>query len=294
MQTLKIKKIIVLLILTTISCHARDESNNRGHIWEGNIALPTSQQPGPLFSFGQAIVDEGDLIAFGRYDRLKGKGKQANEIFIGPVYGINSSSSVLIAIPFATHLKADNVQESGIENIVVQYEYAFFTKYRYLYGMQATVVGNIQLPTSSLKKYPFTNFGLPGFFLGATISYLSVNWYFFASSGVNFSPSRHGNKIGNEYFYQGGFGKNIAYSVKKWILAWILEFNGTYMQRNKFKGAIDQNSGGNLLFIGPSLSFTTNQLTFHPGISFPLAQHLFGQQNKNHYYARILLAWKFN
>jgi len=33
------------------------------HIKEGNFALPTSQQPSPLFSFGQNILDKGDIQA---------------------------------------------------------------------------------------------------------------------------------------------------------------------------------------------------------------------------------------
>ncbi len=47
------------------------------------------------------------------------------------------------------------------------------------------------------------------------MSYLAIDWYGFLSSGATLTTSHHGNKIGNQYLYQGGFGKNIAYCSKE-------------------------------------------------------------------------------
>ncbi len=287
-----IKKILILLWLCfTIKNYAKEQTVP-DHIWEGNLALPSSQQPGALVALGQNIVAKDDLLLFVDYDSIKGKRKKNNTITTSLIYGINDISSLVIEIPIATKFKNNNQHSSGIGDITVQYERAYFTKNYFSYGFQGTVLGNIGLPTGSAKKNPSTGFGSPSFFLGTTITYLSVEWYGFLSAGATLTTSRHGNKHGNQYFYQGGFGKNIAYRSKKWLLTGLVEFDGTYEQSDKRKNVTNINSGGNVILNNYSLWFSTKRLIAIAGISVPIAQHLFGKQNKTNFAFELVVGWK--
>ncbi len=159
-----IKKIIILLcICLTIKNYAREQAVAE-HLWEGNLALPASQQPGSLIAIGQNIVDKNDLLIFVDYDHLKGKCKKNDIIAPSLLYGINNNSSLFIRLPIATKLKDNNQRSSGIGDLTAQYEYAYFVKNRLSYALQGTVLANIGFPTGSLNKDPHTGFGSPSFF----------------------------------------------------------------------------------------------------------------------------------
>lgn len=289
-----IQKIIVLLCLCfTIESYTK-EQDDADHLWEGNLSLSTSQQPGALVALGQNIVDKNDLLIFFDYERAKGSHKKSETVSPIFIYGINEISSLFLTIPISTNQRDNNLRSSGLNDVTVQYEYAYFVKNSLAYGIQGTVLANIGIPTGSFKKNPYTGAGSPSFLLGTTFSYLSVNWYAYGSGGATLTTSHHGNKRGNEYLYQTGFGKNIAYRSKKWILTGIIEVNGTYQERDKFNCIIDENSGGNTLLIGPTLWFSTKKLIIIADISVPIIQHLFGKQNKTDYMFELTVGWKFN
>lgn len=108
------------------------------------------------------------------------------------------------------------------------------------------------------------------------------------------TTTRRKNKFGNQFLYQAGFGKNIAYESGKWLLLWMLEFDGLYVQKSKVNDVLDQNSGGNLIIIGPSLWFSTQHFILQAGIAPVVHERLFGVQSKNHVYISFNLGWKFN
>ena len=132
-------------------------------------------------------------------------------------------------------------------------------------------------------------------FLGFTANRLATEWYCFTSGGVLLTTQHnHGTKAGNQFIYQGGFGKNIAYASEKWIATWMIELNGLYAQKRRINGVIDQNSGSNLIMLGPSLWFSTPRLIFQAGIAPIIYQHLFGDQLKNSVFIAFNFGWTFN
>lgn len=265
------------------------------HVEQGNLTLPTSQQPGPLFGFGQNIVDQGDIQAFGIIAYMRGKNKQSVDVVPTVLYGVSDSFSLLCALPVAARLKENGYCSSGVEDLVLQGEYAFHNKDRQTYANQATLVANIMLPTGSSKKQPPTGFGSPTFFLGGTASHMSINWYVFASVGALLTTAhRQGTCFGKSLLYQSGFSRNIAYRERSWILNWLVELYGLFSAHDKIAGCINKNSGGNSFFIAPSLFFSTQRLWVQAGVAFPVAQHLFGVQNKMHSIVLFDASWKFN
>lgn len=288
-----IKQIFVATYLIgTLVCLAKEEKQY-SYVMKGNLALPTSQQPGPLFSFGQNIVDKGDAQAFIYIDQQKGHNKNFIDVIPSVVYGPSDNSSIFVVVPIAAKYKLDNACSSGIEDCFIQGEYAFYNDEHSTYINQATIVANITVPTGSAKKQPSTGFGATSFFVGATAMRLAVDWYFFVSPGAQITTKKCGTKFGDIFFYQGGFARNITYEIKKWIFSFLLELNGTYSKKNVMNNQINPNSGGNIITLGPSLWFSTQKLILQAGIAFPIYQQLNGLQNKERYFAAINIGWKF-
>lgn len=290
---MKISKVCIVMSALCITLCISSKDEKIENIKEGNFALPSSQQMFPLFSFGQNIVNKGDLLACMFISRVKGVQQKANSITPGILYGVTDSFSLFMNAPVATKLQSGTTCSSGIEDIFIQGEYAFHTHTTPTYQNQTTLVTTLFLPTGSSHKQPPTGFGSCSFFLGVTASHLSVNWHVFAQPGTLLTTSHHGTKFGDQFFYEFGVGKNFAYAPDKFVFSGMLEFDGTYTKRNKICGTIDPNSGGNVFSIAPSLWFSTQRLVFQAGISFPVSQHLFGIQNKNEYWAAFNIRWKF-
>ena len=95
------------------------------------------------------------------------------------IYGILDELSVALFVPFTPKSRSGSSYSSGIEDMILQFEYGFYSKIQKDYTLQASVVGNMQFPTGSSSKNPPTGTGAFSYLLGATFAYLSFNWYAF-------------------------------------------------------------------------------------------------------------------
>jgi len=238
----------------------------------GNFSLPISQQPGPLVSFGQNIIEKGELQLFVYADAFIGKNNYLTDVIPAILYGITDQLSFFFNVPFSPGNKDRANRSSGIEDIFAQLEYAFYTRNSSYSSDQATIVANVAFPTGSSTKIPATGFGSYSYFLGATFNHMEINWFVFTSPGFEFTTSHHGTKFGYQLLYQFGFGRYIP-SPCGWIFAWMVEFDGQYTWKNRIKGAIDPNSGGNTIYVNPSIWVSTKKIIFQLGPGFPIVQH---------------------
>jgi hypothetical protein len=71
----------------------------------------------------------------------------------------------------------------------------------------------------------------------------------------------------------------------------MIEVDGQYNQKNKIKGHSDPNSGGNAIYITPSLWVSSKNLLLQFGISVPVSQHLYGHQQHFDYALNFNCAW---
>lgn len=258
----------------------------------GNFALPTSQQPAALFGFGGNIIDANEVQLYFFADALCGREKLTTDLIPSVLFGITDNWSIFFNFPFSPKMIDGCHQSSGLEDFFIQLEYAFYNKSTRKYVDQATVVANITFPTGSIKKDPPTGFGSPSLFLGGTYYRTYVDWFVFVAPGAVLTTSEHGTKVGDQFLYQFGVGRNIP-SPKGTIGAWMVEVDGQYNKKNRVKGKIDPNSGGNTIYVTPSLWFSTKEMLVQAGVSFPVNQHLFGKQHKFQYVFNFNFAWSF-
>ena len=291
----KICLIIVLMLTLEISPKESEkwvkEKIEQVHI--GNFALPLSQQPAPLFSFGQNLVDKGDFLAFGYVDQLKGTRASFVSVVPSILYGLTEKLSLFVELPIAAKFKHEGAKSHGVGDLIVQLEQIIYVKETTASVNEITIVGNMGLPTGSAKKQPATGFGSPTFFLGFTLSRSKPDWYYFASLGGLITTFHKGTKFGNVFLYQLGVGRNIAYKTDNWILNWMVELDGIYRQRDRICNIVEHNSGGNTVLLGPSIFFSTRRFEMDFGIQAVVAEHLFGSQTKSNYFAAMYAGWKF-
>lgn len=258
----------------------------------GNFALPTSQQPAALFGFGGNVIDKGEVQIYFFADEFVGENKFVVDLIPSVLFGITDDCSIYFNFPFTPAFKDDGHWSSGLEDFFIQLEYAFYNKKTSTYFDQATVVANVTFPTGSIHKQPQTGFGSPSFFLGATYYHMYVDWFVFTNQGALLTTSDHRTKFGDQFLYQFGFGRNIP-SPCGWIYAWMVEIDGQYSQKNRIDGCIDPNSGGNVIYVTPSLWVSSKEVIVQFGVSFPVNQNLFGHQNRFDYALNFNFAWSF-
>lgn len=260
----------------------------------GNFILPPYQQPGPLVGFGQNILDQNLLQLAISADSFFGANQHRIEAVPSVLYGLTEDFSLFLNLPIAVSIQGpQNQSSSGLEDAFLQLEYAFYANSTYRYTEQATIVANVTYPTGSSTKNPPTGLGSESFFLGATYDRMYVNWFLFTSYGAVLTTSKDQTQFGNSYLYQGGLGRNLFDIGTSWIFAWMVEADGLYEERNTINGAVDPNSGGNVVYITPSLWVSSKHLIAQFGVGWPVIQNLFGNQTNNNYLFDLNLSWTF-
>lgn len=289
------KTLILLFIISiTFKISAKTEEGTKQaiiQIKKGNLAMEASQQIGPLFAFGQNIVQKNDLQVFAYTDYLNGKRTEYTEIIPNMLYGINDVTSIYINMPIAISFKSNGQHSSGMEDIFAQAEYAVYNKTALKYSNQMTLVSKVTIPTGSLSKQPATGYGSPSIFLGATFSHLAVHWYYFGSAGCTITFPRHNIQAGNQFFYQAGIGRTL-FNLPGWLFAWLVEFNGTYSEPEKIN-LHPHPFGGNIIYIGPSLWISSKRLIIQLGIEFATLQNSKNKKDKSRFITALEIGWKF-
>lgn len=304
---LRLRQFLVLSIFL-IATHLQADNDNKNSIQQnydekdkdkkeappriGNFALPPSQQPTGLFAFGGNIVVKGKIQVFLFADAFFGKKRIVSDVIPSILFGITNDFSVLFNFPFTPEMRDDNDISKGLEDFYVQFEYAFYSKTTSTYEEQATLVANITTPTGSINKNPITGYGSPSFFIGATYYRTWVDWFAFTCQGAILTTTNHRTKLGDQFLYQWGVGRNIP-SPKGRIYAWMVELDGQYYKKNRINGALDSNSGGNVFYITPSLWYSSKTVELQFGVSLPLTQNPFGKQHKFDYALNFNFAWTY-
>ncbi len=250
----------------------------------GNFALPTSQQPGPLLSFGQTLIGRNDLQlainAFSPYS-IGGAFDSTN---VTMTYGITDRLALYFKYP---------ISAPSLLDINLQLEQAIYTSSRSRYSDLATIVGAVTLPikeATTTKQIP-QGYGAPTYFLGTTFNRTYVDWMGFVSPGVQVTTSSNHVRLGSQVLYQAGIGRNIIAVSDQSILFGLLELDGQYTEKDHIFGRAEQNTGGNTVALAPSIWFSSKSLIVHAGVGFPVVQDLNGNQCKIDYFVVGEVIW---
>jgi hypothetical protein len=279
----------ISLLVFNVSAYSQDVGPPNA----GNFILPGSQAPGPLISFGQIMVDKDETQLYLSADQYKGNDKSMIDVIPSVAYGLRDNFSIYFVAPIAARYQQGQQRSSGLEDTLVQLEYAFYAQSTYAYTDQATVVGNFSIPTGSSTATPNTGIGALSYFIGTTFNRTYLHWFLFTSYGAIFPTANHSDHNGNQYLYQAGVGRNLFDIGTDWIFAAMVEADGAFTERNKISGVADQNSGGNIIYVTPSIWISSKHLIFQLGAGMAPVQNLFGTQPRTNYLISGYLAWSF-
>lgn len=261
-------------------------------IKKGHLGLPTSQETSPLYSFGQYIVDKGDVQAFTSVTSVVGKRNDYTTAYAHFLYGISNYCVFLTELPIAARYAYQNENSAGLGDLLLYLEYALYENDALEYSTQLTLVGQMTVPTGKSFENPPTGYGAPTYFLGATACYMGQDWYLFTCQGGRITTRNHGTKFGNFFSYNFGASRCLT-GDKRFLCALTLELFGLYESKSMISGHIDHDSGGNIVFVGPSLWLATQKIFFQCGVSVAVCQQFFGHQEKEYVYPALSFGYKF-
>lgn len=282
-----------LLLLTTkvsLATNATSSSADNQALSKGNFALPASQQPGPFYSFGQNIINKGLAQLYLLPSYASNQQQHDANVIPSLLYGLTDNASLLLSAPIAADYSSQNDHSSGLGDVTGQFEYAFFNNS----DSQATLVAALSLPTGAFSKTPPLGLGAPSYFLGSTYNQTLEKWLWFVSPGILVISPKNNIHPGNQYLYQLGVGRNIHSVTASYIVSSLVELDGEYTDKDRSFGSSIPDTGGNVVYITPSLWFSTKTFILQAGISLPIIQQLNGIQNKNYCIASFSLAWNLN
>lgn len=243
------------------------------HLKQGNLALRTSQQPAPLFGFGQFLVDKGNIQLFGISSWQQQQHKNVGAITPRVIYGFTERLTAFADI-------VGNVR--GFGDFEMQAEYLAYKNDTRTYVDKFTFVGALTWPTDTKFHCPTIGFGAPSAFAGVTVHRRAIDWYYWLSPGVQYVSPQSNEKRAWNILYQAGLGRNVYYKTDHAIVTLILEFLGLY--RNAA-------STNNTLFLAPTFWFSTYHFTLKAGVSCPVLKQGKGAGG---YSALLLVGWTFN
>lgn len=258
----------------------------------GNFSLPTSQQPGPLLSFGQTLIGRNEVqLAISTYSpyHLGGAFDNTNTTM---TYGITDNLSLYFSYPLKTSSSSIAHRRVGVLDINLQLEQALYSSGSSRYSDLATIVGAVTLPTEHTTLQRFNKgYGSPSYFFGTTFNRTYVDWMMFISPGAQLTTSSDHVRLGSQWLYQAGLGRNILTVNDQSILFGLLELNGQCTERTKIFDHDVPNTGGNVIALTPSIWFSSKRLIVQAGVSFPVVQNLNGNQQRLDYSVAGTVSW---
>lgn len=305
---LGLRGLFLLLIIYTSKPEANQPSLTNEPPLLGNYSLETSQQPGPFFSFGQNIIDKNQFIVSYLPSYIYSKGQSILEGDPSLLYGITDSMSLLVTLPYAFRYNNGTITRSGIGDLAIDLEYAFYNFENSKYSDQATIIFSPTFPISNLdaiskknnprqrvsgfsRKNSPASFSVNSYFIGATYSRMFIDWYGFLAPGALFIEKHDLIQEGKQYYYNLGIGRDIKSKEKKYIFAGLLELNGQYSAKTTLASNTVPNTGGNIIYVTPSLWFSTPKVVVQVGISLPINQYWYGDQSHISYYTASIITW---
>lgn len=279
------KNNITLLLLSCISSiwivHAYDKPHKL-------------RQVGPLFCYGQNILDKGKIRLRERTFFIKNSSNSFTYISCQAFYSLSDDWTVWVDFPVKLQDKGFN-NTSRLLATRLETEYAYHHIVTEEKRVLATVVGNCIIPTkytdndNSLNVYNGT--GSVSFYLATTASLLTPDWYAYGSAGIQLNVPYHTNRFGQLFRYEWIIGHSIPTS--SWNTYIMLEFSGAHLQKNRVCGIKDINSGGDVIYVGPSLVSRSDHFYLWTGMQGAVFSRLNGNQEQATLRAALMLAVLF-
>lgn len=262
----------------------------------GNFSLPRSQRPGSFYSFGSNIIGPGQLVARTLPNLFKSTGSYSIGSGATLLYGTSAKSSLLFSVPITPYTTNRTSHHAGLSDVGLQGEYAIYERASSKDSELGALLAGFTVPSGASAL----SYGTFSYFFGGTYSHSWIDWIFFAAPGILQFGGNPKSRLGTRCYYELGVGRNISSQSGEYIFTGFLEVNGQYDKKNASPKPVTHQSGGsilsdgNLLFVSPSLYFSTQKWVLELGVSWPITQFWLGTQNEVNYFVGSAIAYTFD
>ncbi len=233
--------------------------------------------PNPIFSIGHNIQKKGHGFVRCFAYRIKESEKQSSFVtHNGLYYGITDTLTVNIRIPGIRYAKSPPLKTSGVGNVHLQAEWAFYNHYESGSLTQATVLATVRIPSSDIQVQTIDTARSPNFLVGATTSHWTDIWHLYTDAAVNLMTTHKHFKLGNQFYYNLGLGR-IVYSkpLSRGGILYVelmMDINGLYTRPNTLYHKQDLSTGSIVTYLGPCFRFSLPYLVLVGGMQYPISQ----------------------
>ena len=265
----------------------------RVFIFIGLIVSPAFAHE-PVFSLGPETIFKGGLgieteFKFDQADKDK-------ELLLHYeiLYGLTENLGVTLEIPQFLKKKDGMDSSNGLGDISLRGKYQFYKKDSLGAQDKATIIYGLKFPAGGEDKKPSLGSGAIDHLFGLSVGHESTKIYGFATGRYKLKTDSGSKDKGDQFLFDVSFGlRPWLRPYKSWDLVVLLENSYVYSQKDEIDGVSQTNTGGQKLFIGPSLLWSLRNVMLKGGVQFPVWQDLNGTQSETDLRSIVALEYHF-
>lgn len=238
------------------------------YVFRNNIREPEHGHDAGVETLGDA-EGLGDTVLFGQYRVFH---NAENDTHVSALFGVKAPTG-------RTNRRSDRLSDGDVERLETELQPGSGS-WDGLIGAAFTqrMFDNFSFDTSLL--YTIVTKGAQHTDLGDIFSY-----------NLSFAYQINNDWLGASF--ESPMVDSLASALKSIAMDLVLELNGEWRDRERFRGEDDDNSGGNLIYLSPGIRFS-GAPSWHMAVSFgtPIAKNLYGDQVNPDY--RIISNINFN
>lgn len=244
----------------------------------------------PLFGLGPELIRKGGYAIEGAIEYERAGDEKEMEIDTDIMYGVNEKLAVSVTMPFFLNVEERDTETGDIKKsaslgkIETRAKYLIYKNYDYGKRDQAVLIGGVRWPTVSFDKDPFLENRAIDFILAIAIGREMLRNSYFGTLAYVIKTRANGRKDGDEFTLTLAAGfrpEPVSYYNLDWLF--FLEFDGVFTMKDKVNCMTDENSGGIVFYIGPTVFVSKKNILVKAGIQAPFIEKFNGCQNKHDY-----------
>ena len=246
----------------------------------------------PIFSLGPETIYKGGIGIESEVEYEKGGSDRETAIHYEIIYGVTEDLSLTIEVPHIIEKKEGGEISDGLGEVALRGKYQLFRKDTLGAQDKAALIYGLKFPTGDEDKDPSLGSGSWDHLFGLSIGHESTTLYGFATGRYVLKTESGGKEKGDQVLIDVAFGfRPWLRSYKSWDLVLLLENSYICLEKDEVNGIKQANSGGEEIFIGPTLLWSIRNIMIKGGIQFPVWQDLNGNQKRDF---RSLLAVEYH
>lgn len=233
----------------------------------------------PVFSLGPETIYKDGVGIETEVEYEKSGSERSFDLHEEIIYGLREDLSLTARFPFILEKKELDSTSSGFGDLALRAKYRFYKKDYFGAQDKAAFIGGVKFPTGDEDKNPSLGTGSFDYLLGLTAGHESLKWYYFGTVRYRINNENGSNEKGDKFLYDIAFGlRPVLKEYYEPDLVLLLELSGEHRNKDIISGVKNIDSGGDILYLGPTFLWSYRNWMIKGGIQLPIYQNLNGDQ----------------